>query len=152
MEREGIFEQYDVQMETGVRLDMSFIADHRGHRPPPPPGFGSSSTTVKRARSPSFEGPDSAIGRKRFREEGDTLSPSSSCGVQGAGTSCPSPSTSFPTSSSPQPTATKKFTTLVNELAQELQCGCCTELVYHPVVVSPCQHFFCGRYVRNGLT
>ena len=34
---------------------------------------------------------------------------------------------------------------LVEELAQELQCGCCSELVYKPVIVSPCQHFFCGR-------
>lgn len=47
-----------------------------------------------------------------------------------------------------------------DDLAQELQCGCCSELVYRPVVVSafgflhsflltqpkvnPCQHFFCG--------
>lgn len=36
---------------------------------------------------------------------------------------------------------------LANDLAQELQCGCCSELVYRPVVVSPCQHFFCGRCV-----
>src|SRR5436190_1409278 len=35
---------------------------------------------------------------------------------------------------------------LSDDLAQELQCGCCSELVYRPVVVSPCQHFFCGRY------
>lgn len=34
---------------------------------------------------------------------------------------------------------------LANELEQELQCGCCSALVYRPVVVSPCQHFFCGR-------
>jgi E3 ubiquitin-protein ligase CHFR len=34
----------------------------------------------------------------------------------------------------------------VDELAQELQCGCCSELVYKPVLVMPCQHFFCGRY------
>jgi len=33
----------------------------------------------------------------------------------------------------------------VDELAQELQCGCCSELVYKPVLVMPCQHFFCGR-------
>lgn len=37
----------------------------------------------------------------------------------------------------------------VEELAQELQCGCCSELVYRPVLVSPCQHFFCGRYVEG---
>lgn len=34
---------------------------------------------------------------------------------------------------------------LVNGLAEELQCGCCAALVYRPVIVSPCQHFFCGR-------
>lgn len=35
---------------------------------------------------------------------------------------------------------------LVDELEQELQCGCCSALVYRPVIVSPCQHFFCGRW------
>jgi E3 ubiquitin-protein ligase CHFR len=35
--------------------------------------------------------------------------------------------------------------TLADQLAQELQCGCCSELVYRPVIVAPCQHFFCGR-------
>src|ERR1700722_744934 len=40
---------------------------------------------------------------------------------------------------------------LAKELAQELQCACCSELVYRPVVVSPCQHFFCGRYVPHSL-
>ena len=34
---------------------------------------------------------------------------------------------------------------LADELEQELQCGCCSALVYRPVVVHPCQHFFCGR-------
>ncbi len=37
----------------------------------------------------------------------------------------------------------------VDELAQELQCGCCSELLYRPVIVSPCQHFFCGRCVYH---
>lgn len=36
---------------------------------------------------------------------------------------------------------------LADELEQELQCGCCSALVYRPVLVSPCQHFFCGRLV-----
>lgn len=36
---------------------------------------------------------------------------------------------------------------LADELEQELQCGCCSALVYRPVIVSPCQHFFCGRSV-----
>lgn len=35
--------------------------------------------------------------------------------------------------------------TLIEDLAQELSCGCCSELVYRPVLVAPCQHFFCGR-------
>ena len=30
-------------------------------------------------------------------------------------------------------------------LAEDLHCGCCSELVYKPVLVIPCQHFFCGR-------
>lgn len=45
---------------------------------------------------------------------------------------------------------------LADELAQELQCGCCSELVYKPVLVMPCQHFFCGSccvlWIRNGGT
>ena len=31
-------------------------------------------------------------------------------------------------------------------MEEELQCGCCSALVYRPVLVSPCQHFFCGRF------
>lgn len=34
---------------------------------------------------------------------------------------------------------------LADDLEQELQCGCCSALVYRPVIVTPCQHFFCGR-------
>ncbi|KAH8104575.1 hypothetical protein BXZ70DRAFT_888072 [Cristinia sonorae] len=45
---------------------------------------------------------------------------------------------------------------LADELEQELQCGCCSALVYRPVIVHPCQHFFCGScvvlWVRNGGT
>lgn len=40
---------------------------------------------------------------------------------------------------------------LADDLAQELQCGCCSEVVYKPVVVAPCEHFFCGRYVLHPL-
>ncbi|KXN93396.1 E3 ubiquitin-protein ligase CHFR [Leucoagaricus sp. SymC.cos] len=44
----------------------------------------------------------------------------------------------------------------VKEMAEELKCGCCTELVYNPVLVLPCQHFFCGSccvlWIRNGGT
>lgn len=45
---------------------------------------------------------------------------------------------------------------LANDLEQELQCGCCSAIVYRPVVVSPCQHFFCGSccvlWIKNGGT
>lgn len=36
---------------------------------------------------------------------------------------------------------------IADELSQELHCGCCAELAYRPVLVMPCQHFFCGRSV-----
>lgn len=36
---------------------------------------------------------------------------------------------------------------LADNLEEELQCGCCSAIVYRPVVVAPCQHFFCGRCV-----
>ena len=36
---------------------------------------------------------------------------------------------------------------LADGLEEELQCGCCSAIVYRPVVVAPCQHFFCGRCV-----
>ena len=38
---------------------------------------------------------------------------------------------------------------LADNLEEELQCGCCSAIVYRPVVVQPCQHFFCGRCVRT---
>jgi len=37
---------------------------------------------------------------------------------------------------------------LIEAIEEELQCGCCSALVYKPVLVMPCQHFFCGRWVR----
>ena len=46
----------------------------------------------------------------------------------------------------PEPSVSESIVNFVDELAQELQCGCCSELVYKPVLVMPCQHFFCGRY------
>jgi hypothetical protein len=38
---------------------------------------------------------------------------------------------------------------LAADLAEELECGCCSAIVYRPVIVMPCQHFFCGRYVSS---
>ena len=34
---------------------------------------------------------------------------------------------------------------LVEEMGMELTCGCCTEMCYNPVIVLPCQHYYCGR-------
>ncbi len=34
---------------------------------------------------------------------------------------------------------------LAEDLGQELECGCCAGLIYKPVVINPCEHFFCGR-------
>lgn len=81
-----------------------------------------STSTLKRPLSPSFEGADDEITRKKFKED-----PAEDMAHE------PIASTS-------------KYDALVEDLAQELQCGCCADLVYRPVVVSPCQHFFCGRY------
>ena len=81
-----------------------------------------SGSALKRRPSPSFQEVGNEISRKRLRED------------QSEQTS------RIPVASS------SKYDTFVEDLAQELQCGCCAELVYRPVVVSPCQHFFCGRY------
>lgn len=43
--------------------------------------------------------------------------------------------------------ANRDRVTLADNLEEELQCGCCSAIVYRPVVVNPCQHFFCGRCV-----
>jgi E3 ubiquitin-protein ligase CHFR len=83
-----------------------------------------STSTLKRPPSPSFEGLDDEITRKRFKQD---LSEDTE---------------------QTQIESESKYDTLVEDLAQELQCGCCAELVYRPVVVSPCQHFFCGRCVQ----
>ncbi|CAE6421180.1 unnamed protein product [Rhizoctonia solani] len=41
---------------------------------------------------------------------------------------------------------------LVDEIESELRCGCCTELAYNPVSLSPCHHFFCGSCMTLHLS
>jgi hypothetical protein len=82
---------------------------------------------LKRPASPSFEGLQENTCRKRIKGDTDE---STACQSNDELLSITSDNTAI---------------TLVEELAQELQCGCCSELVYRPVVVAPCQHFFCGR-------
>ncbi|KAN0139832.1 hypothetical protein V8E53_002494 [Lactarius tabidus] len=56
----------------------------------------------------------------------------------------------------PQAPALISGTQLADDLEQELLCGCCSALLYRPVIVYPCQHYFCGSccqlWVRNGGT
>lgn len=78
--------------------------------------------SLKRRASPLFEGLEFEDSRKRMKEDDDPGQSEES----GSNKLSMKPS-------------------LVDELAEELQCGCCSELVYKPVIVAPCQHFFCGR-------
>lgn len=97
--------------------------------PTPPisvePPLRSQQLTLKRSASASFNDvPDESVSRKRMKEEHNV--PEQAEGAEGA---------IVPADDS----------ALAEQLAQELQCGCCSELVYRPVIVAPCQHFFCGR-------
>lgn len=83
---------------------------------------GTSSSALKRGPPSSFEGLEDETSKKRFKED---------LGNQ---------------PDSEKSVSRPDYEALAEDLAQELQCGCCAELVYRPVVVSPCQHFFCGRY------
>ncbi|KAJ3928383.1 MAG: hypothetical protein NXY57DRAFT_525959 [Lentinula lateritia] len=84
--------------------------------------------SLKRPASPTFEDQDS---RKRFKESEGSMD--NQCKEDGGTGS-----------------------QLVDDIAQELECGCCSELLYKPVMVSPCQHTFCGSccllWIRNGGT
>lgn len=80
-----------------------------------------SGTVLKRRASSSFEDVDVGSAKKRLR--GDALDDGERRELA----------------------ETVDGQALANDLEQELQCGCCSALVYRPVVVSPCQHFFCGR-------
>lgn len=85
--------------------------------------LSSSTTPLKRRASTSFECPDDNS-RKRMKEDMEDM-------PYPAGENILESNARF-----------------ANQLAEELQCGCCSELVYRPVLVMPCQHFFCGRCVR----
>ncbi|KAJ7781779.1 hypothetical protein DFH07DRAFT_791505 [Mycena maculata] len=102
---------------------------------PTPPR--SQQPTLKRSASASFNDvqDESVVSRKRMKEEHEDAE---------APEQAQAPGTVVPANDS----------ALVEQLAQELQCGCCSELVYRPVIVVPCQHFFCGSccvlWIRNG--
>ncbi|KAF9267310.1 hypothetical protein L218DRAFT_920010 [Marasmius fiardii PR-910] len=91
---------------------------------------------VKRRASSTFEGMQTDC-RKRMKEDEEVA-----LQEVGAGASLSSSSSDT--------------VDLVEDLSEELQCGCCSALIYKPVVVSSCQHFFCGScivlWIRNGGT
>ncbi|KAI9058378.1 hypothetical protein FKP32DRAFT_1636390 [Trametes sanguinea] len=107
-------------------------------RPHPEPEASSSSATapLKRSASQAFEDvPESnSTSRKRVREENEKVEADGE--VDGG--------------------AKVDGSALADNLEEELQCGCCSAIVYRPVVVAPCQHFFCGScvtlWIRNGGT
>jgi len=89
-------------------------------------GGVASSSAMKRAAPSSFDGHEEESSKKRFKED---------LGNE---------------PDNDKPVAKLNYEAFADDLTQELQCGCCAELVYQPVIVSPCQHFFCGRYDSFG--
>jgi E3 ubiquitin-protein ligase CHFR len=91
--------------------------------------------TLKRPASPSFEGIEANTSRKRKKMDSEI---------------------DISTDPIAQAETPSPVLDLETELAQELECPCCSALVYRPVVVSPCQHFFCGSccslWIQNGGT
>ncbi|KAK7048511.1 hypothetical protein R3P38DRAFT_2869823 [Favolaschia claudopus] len=92
--------------------------------------------TLKRRASASFpDGSDDTVSRKRMKEEHED-------------------SVVVETHATGENTSSANESSLADQLAQELQCGCCSELVYRPVLFRPCEHFFCGSccvlWIRNG--
>ncbi|KAK0221886.1 hypothetical protein IW262DRAFT_1315498 [Armillaria fumosa] len=95
---------------------------------------------LKRRVSSSFDGPLDDTSRKRAKGDNRSIE----AGPVTSSDATPSQATAI------------NGAAFVDELTQELQCGCCSELLYRPVIVSPCQHFFCGSccmlWIRNGGT
>ncbi|KAK0187938.1 hypothetical protein F5146DRAFT_1061399 [Armillaria mellea] len=99
-----------------------------------------SSQGLKRRASSSFDGLLDDTSRKRVKGDNRSIE----AGAVASSNATPSQAIAI------------NGAAFVDELAQELQCGCCSELLYRPVIVSPCQHFFCGSccmlWIRNGGT
>ena len=88
---------------------------------------GSGKKGLKRMASSSWgEGSGGSSSRKRLKDE--------HIGKEGSTDSQPN-----------HPTDAVDRKALIDDLAQELECGCCAALVYSPVTIIPCQHSFCGR-------
>ncbi|KAF9651611.1 hypothetical protein BDM02DRAFT_3110352 [Thelephora ganbajun] len=99
---------------------------------------GSGKRGLKRRASPSWgEGSSDSLSRKRLKDEHVGQEESTDSSASGL-------------------TDTMNRRTLIDDLAQELECGCCAALVYNPVTIIPCQHSFCGSccvlWIKNGGT
>lgn len=111
----------DSRLEANSLEDS--IRDSASSRSEPTTSYANA---LKRRASPSFEGLEDNSSRKRMKEQ-ENFPPTEP-------------------SSDDQSVAVIQDT-LADDLAQELNCPCCSEICYRPVIVSPCQHFFCGRSV-----
>lgn len=107
------------------------IADH---------DLASSSHNLKRPASPTFEGLDEDSRKRAKKNEADAdVAPQTNPASDDANTT---QAVALPT----QPTPSS---VLLDDLEQELLCGCCSALIYRPVIVYPCEHYFCGRSVLS---
>ena len=101
-----------------------------------PQASTSATASLKRSASEAFEGSqDEESSRKKVRE--------SSVGVNGGHIG----KNESGGGDESEGAASVDGQALADNLEEELQCGCCSAIVYRPVVVAPCQHFFCGRCV-----
>ena len=102
-----------------------------------------SSSSLKRMASPEFESTSTA---KRIREDDeDDANSDDDMDVSGTDSHPNTDSRLKAKQKDKDSVARIDGEALAEHLAQELQCGCCAGLVYKPVIVTPCQHFFCGR-------
>lgn len=93
---------------------------------------GSSSHNLKRPASPTFEGLEEDS-RKRVKTVDHVNVPQTNPALADA-------TQAVALSTEPTPSSA-----LLDDLEQELLCGCCSAIVYRPVIVYPCEHYFCGR-------
>ena len=127
-------------MDVGTPDDAVLAAQSRsGPIDPPPEAATSATASLKRSAAEAFDGdgdtPDeSETSRKKARDDDGGVVPGGG-GGNGEG----------------DETDAVDGAALADRLEEELECGCCSAIVYRPVVVAPCQHFFCGRCVGCGL-
>ena len=126
-------------MDVGTPDDAALAAQSRsGPIDPPPEAATSATASLKRSAAEAFDGDtdsaDEETSRKKAREGDGGVVPGGG-GENGE----------------EDETDAVDGAALADRLEEELECGCCSAIVYRPVVVAPCQHFFCGRCVGCGL-